>query len=126
MPVDLRYDDCMNKYPMPLRDKDGYSTFIMSNTSCAWARDGKGMPQGAGKVSGVVVHEKCDNFEWDQTKADAMVAERLGLDYVNGLGELVNGLGEIEKYQIRPIRKEDVALADSFEDGFSQIICEFT
>lgn len=117
VPVDLRYDDCMNKYPMPLRDKAGYSTFIMSNTSCAWARDGKGMPQGAGKVSGVVVHEKCDNFEWDSEAASIKMAGGLALDYVTGIGT-------ISRYQIRPVTKAEIALAEDFADSFSGMLME--
>lgn len=65
------------------------------------------------------MHEHCDNFEWDQAAADAMVNGGLGLDYVNGLGH-------IGTYQIRPITRQDIALADNFDEGFSQHICEFT
>lgn len=117
VPVDLRYDDCMNKYPMPLRDRDGSSTFIMSNTSCAWARDGKGIPEGAGKVSGVIVHEKCDNFEWDSEAASIMMAGGLALDYVTGIGT-------ISRYQIRPVTKAEIALAEDFADSFSEMLME--
>ena len=123
--IELSNYNIVNKYPMVIRDKEGTTMHMMVNTTCTWHRDGTERPKGSGKITGVIVHEHCDNFEWDQTKARAM-EEGLGRDYVNGLGELVNGLGEIEKYQIRPIRKEDVALADGFEEGFSQLICEFT
>ena len=69
IPVDLRYRNIVNKYPMVLRDASGSIMYLVSNTDCAWARDGKGMPQGSGNISGIIVHERCDNFEWDSQKA---------------------------------------------------------
>lgn len=118
VPVDLRYTSVMNKYPMPLRDVHGDATFIMSNLGCAWARDGKGLPEGSGSVSGVVVHEKCDNFEWDADVAAARAAEGVSIDYITGTGT-------ISRYQIRPVTRDGIALADSFEDGFSGMLAEF-
>ncbi len=117
VPVDLRYDNGMNKYPMPLRDIKGSSTWLLSNTSCAWARDGKGLPLGAGRVSGVIVHEKCDNYEWDNTEASIKMASGLALDYVTGVGT-------ISRYQIRPVVREDIDLKPDFEDSFSQMLME--
>ena len=118
VPVDLRYTSVMNKYPMPLRDIHGDATFIMSNLGCAWARDGKGLPEGSGSVSGTVVHEKCDNFEWDADAAAARAAEGVAIDYITGTGTL-------SRYQIRPCTRAEIALADSFEDGFSGMLAEF-
>ena len=80
VPVDLRYTSVMNKYPMPLRDIHGDATWLLSNVGCAWARDGKGLPEGSGTVSG---------------------------------------------YQIRPITRSEIAIADKFEDGFSEMLAEF-
>ena len=117
--VHLKHYHIMNKYPMVIRDKNGQDMHMVVNTTCSWHRDGNRMPQGSGSITGVIVHEHCDNFEWDQVKADALATGGLGMDYVTDLGHL----GE---YQIRPVRKEDIALADDFEEGFSQLICEFT
>ena len=117
VPVDMRYDNVMNKYPMPLRDITGASTYLLSNTSCAWARDGKGMPQGAGKVSGVIVHEKCDNYSWDNMEASMKMASGLELDYVTGVGT-------ISRYQIRPVAKAEIALSNDFGDSFSGMLME--
>lgn len=117
VPVDLRYDAVMNKYPMPLRDIEGSSTYLLSNTSCAWARDGKGMPQGAGKVSGVIVHEKCDNYAWDNNEASMKMASGLELDYVTGVGT-------ISRYQIRPVAKSEITLGNDFGDSFSGLLME--
>ena len=117
--IDVRHYNLMSKYPMVIRDTEGSSMHMVVNTTCSWHRDGTGMPQGSGSVTGVIVHEHCDNFEWDQAAADAMVSSGLGLDYVTDLGHI--GL-----YQIRPVTKSDIALADDFEDGFSKLVCEFT
>ena len=117
--IDVRHYNLMSKYPMVIRDAEGSSMHMVVNTTCSWHRDGTGMPQGSGSVTGVIVHEHCDNFEWDQAAADAMVSSGLGLDYVTDLGHI--GL-----YQIRPVAKSEIALADDFEDGFSKLVCEFT
>ena len=117
--IDVRHYNLMNKYPMVIRDSEGGTMHMMVNTTCSWHRDGTGMPQGSGSITGVIVHEHCDNFEWDQASADAMVSAGLGLDYVTDLGH-------IGTYQIRPITKNEVALAKDFEDGFSKLVCEFT
>ena len=117
VPVDLRYDVVMNKYPMPLRDIDGGNTYLLSNTSCAWARDGKGMPQGSGNVSGVVVHEKCDNFAWDNQVAS--LKQAAGLDPV-----YITGVGTISRYQIRPVSRKEIDIKDDFKDGFSDMLME--
>ena len=117
--VDVRHYNLMNKYPMVIRDAKGDTMHMVVNTTCSWHRDGTGMPQGSGSIKGVIVHEHCDNFEWDQAAADAMVSSGLGLDYVTDLGH-------IGQYQIRPITKNEIALAKDFENGFSKLICEFT
>ena len=117
--VDVRHYNLINKYPMVIRDAEGGTMHMMVNTTCSWHRDGTGMPQGSGSITGVIVHEHCDNFEWDQAAADAMVSSGLGLDYVADLGHL-------GQYQIRPVTKREIALADDFEDGFSKLVCEFT
>lgn len=117
--IDVRHYNLMNKYPMVIRDADGGTMHMMVNSTCSWHRDGTRMPQGSGSITGVIVHEHCDNFEWDQAAADAMVSSGLELDYVTGLGD-------IGQYQIRPLTKRDIALADDFEDGFSRLVCEFT
>ena len=117
--VDVRHYNLINKYPMVIRDAEGGTMHMMVNTTCSWHRDGTGIPHGSGSITGVIVHEHCDNFEWDQAAADAMVSSGLGLDYVADLGHL-------GQYQIRPVTKREIALADDFEDGFSKLVCEFT
>lgn len=98
---------------MPLLDKQGNTIYLLTNTTAAWARDGMALPWGSGTVTGIIVNETCDNYEWDS--ATAAMDSRLA-DYVTGLGN-------IGRYQIRPQHRSDIAL-----DGepFTKILCEWT
>lgn len=117
VPIDLRHRKVIHSYPMILRDIDGGSTHIMTNLGASWERDGMGLPQGSGSVSGVVVHEYCDNFEWDTAQAMRQLQEGILPDYVTCVGNL-------GRYQIRPFSKEEIAISDNFDDGFSELIME--
>ncbi len=118
VPIDLRYKNTINKYPMILRDKEGASTYLMTNVDAAWARDGQGIPEGSGQVSGVIVHEKCDNFEWDSALAAQKQSQQgVQLDYITEIGT-------ISRYQIRPVTKAEIAISNDFENGFSDMIME--
>lgn len=114
-PLDLRYSNICNKYPMVIRDPQGNIMYLVSNTSCAWARDGKGLPEGSGPVSGVLVHECCDNFEWNSTEA---AMNPLLSDYITDAGY-------IGKFQIRPVVKSEIGISDKLEDSFSNLIAEW-
>ena len=116
--IDLRNYSIVNKYPMVIRDIEGGTMHMVVNTTCTWHRDGNRMPQGSGSITGVIVHEHCDNFEWNPEKATELLLSGLGLDYVTDLGDI--GL-----YQIRPVSRKEVALAENFDAGFSQLICEW-
>ena len=117
VPIDLRHRTVINRYPMLVRDHIGASMHIMTNLGASWERDGKGMPQGAGNISGVLVYETCDNFEWNTAEAAAKMAQGVNIDYINDIGH-------ISRYQIRPIVKEDIDIPADFEDGFSEMIME--
>lgn len=117
VPLDLRYMDMITRYPMPIRDKWGNSSFMMTNVGCAWQRDGKGLPQGSGPVSGIVVHETSDNFEWDVNLAGQKAAMGMNPAYITGTGN-------ISRFQIRPQSKKDIEISESFESGFSGLIME--
>ena len=91
------YNRCA-KYPMLIRDKKGGSMYMYFNNTCPYRRDGSKMPYGSGNISGVVVHELYKSFEQD---------------------------GKIGRYQIRHFHREEIDLADSFEDSFSGLITEF-
>ena len=109
-PISYAYSGFMYVYPMLLRDRNGDAIYMMTNTWCTYARNGERMPQGSGTVSGVVVHETCDRFEWDPS---APTDER------------TFAVGNIGRYQIRHISRSDIDIAERFEDGFSDLICEF-
>ena len=113
VPIDNTRSSIINKYPMPLLDKHGNTIYLLTNTTAAWARDGMALPWGSGTVTGIIVNETCDNYEWDS--ATAAMDSRLA-DYVTGLGN-------IGRYQIRPQHRSDIAL-----DGepFTKILCEWT
>lgn len=117
-PVDIRYINLMVAYPMVIRDQDGGTSHMMVNVDCPWSRDGKGLPKGSGPLTGVVVHEKCDNFAWDVNKENALIAEGQNPSYITGLGT-------IGDYQIRPIRKSEVGIAEDASESFSTLMYEW-
>ena len=118
VPIDVRFYDLVPAYPMVLRDIAGNSIYMMVNTDCTWSRDGSPMPQGSGSVTGVLVHETSDNFEWDQGMESTLKKEGVISDYISGLGNIGN-------WQIRPVFRSDVRLGDNLEDGFSSLLCEW-
>lgn len=119
LPLDTRQVSIMNKYPMVLLDNNGDNIYMCVNTTCSWGRNGEAMPLGSGSVTGVIVHEHCDNFEWDKDAQNRMLSEGLVLDYITDIGD-------IGYYQIRPVHREDVRLANERDNSFSQLLCEYT
>ena len=73
------------------------------------------MPQGSGAVSGIIVHERCDNFEWD---SEAAAKNTLLNDYITDEGY-------IGKYQIRPVLRSEIELSDELSDGVSTLMREW-
>lgn len=96
----------VSKYPLLMRDIQGNSMFLMTNTRVEYRRDGAILPQGAGKVSGVIVHEKFTRFEYE----DAANPD----DY-----------GNIGRYQVRHLAKEDIDLDPNVNNGFSALLAEY-
>ncbi|MEG1699767.1 MAG: DUF5689 domain-containing protein [Alistipes sp.] len=86
-PVNKGYDKFQNYYPSAVVDRHGNQIYLMTNIACTYRYDI--MPSGEGTISGVLVHETFTQFEKD---------------------------GDIGRYQIRNITREDIALADG--DGF--------
>lgn len=117
VPIDLRLKTLINRYPMVIRDIEGETMHLMTNFTAAWQRDGKGLPEGSGNISGVIVHETCDNFEWDVTRAAQLAADGLMPDYITEIGE-------IGPYQIRPVTREEIAIDKDFDNGFSKLLME--
>lgn len=94
------------KYPLLMRDIQGNSMFLLTNTNTPYRRDGTILPQGSGKVSGIIVHEKFTRFEYE--------------DAANA-----NDYGNIGRYQIRHLAKAEIDLAEDVNNGFSAILSEY-
>lgn len=87
--------DRVTKFASLIRDVEGSSIYLYTNTSCPYRRDGRKIGNGSGKVSGIVVSEPYESFQ---------------------------GAG---RYQLRHQSWEDLAFADDQADGFSSLLCEW-
>lgn len=94
----------LSKYPRLMRDIQGSSIYLFTNTTCPYRRTGKRLPYGSGSVSGVVV------FEYFQP-------------YVYGDGADVDTHGRIGNYQLRHMAYEDIKFAE--EESFSALLTEY-
>ncbi|MGL4293661.1 MAG: DUF5689 domain-containing protein [Bacteroidales bacterium] len=88
----------VDKYPLLMRDIQGNQIFLMTNIGCTYRRDGNSLPKGSGDISGVLVHETYSRFEKD---------------------------GNIGKYQLRHLTREDIAIPMDENQSFSQIIAQW-
>lgn len=101
-------DKCA-KFPVLLRDIDGNSLYVYTNTTCPYRRDGSILPYGSGTMSGVIVHEHYTRFVFQDTDS---ISE--------------DTYGNIGRYQIRHTSKEDFGMAATMEESsFSKILCEW-
>lgn len=98
--------DRVSKFPIVIRDKEGSSMYLYTNTTCPYRRDGRRLPYGKGSISGVVVHE---NYR----------------SYVDMDAEDEDLCGNIGRYQLRHMRYEDIALEDDIESSFSALLTEY-
>ena len=98
--------DAATKFATLLRDKEGSSLYILTNTTCYYRRDGSRMPYGSGDMRGIIVHEKHRPF-------------------VDEDAALEDDCGNIGRYQIRHMSRSDFRMASDFTDSFSDMICEF-
>lgn len=96
----------VSKAAVLIRDIEGNSMYVYTNTTCPYRRDGSRMGYGSGSMKGVVVHEKFRSFV-DEDNADE------------------DECGYIGPYQIRHMSKDDFDFADNFHNGFSEMICEW-
>lgn len=85
----------VSKYPSLIRDSEGSSLYMLTNTTCGYRRDGSRIGYGSGNVTGIIVHE----------------------DYVP--------FGGVGRYQLRHTSRKDLGFKESFSDGFSEMICEW-
>lgn len=86
------------KYPILIRDITGGSMYMFTNMTCTYRRNGETLPYGSGDIIGIVVHEDYKSFEKD---------------------------GNIGRYQLRHLLREEIDLKKDFADNFSGIITEF-
>lgn len=91
------YTARMDCYPTHIRDIRGNGMYLLTNLDVPYRRDGEHVPQGSGTITGVVVSE---------------TLERYG--------------GNIGKYAIRHLRREDIALQHARENGFSNVLAEWS
>ena len=105
-------------YPQLVRDAQGNAFYTLTNTTCNYRRTGQPLPYGSGTLSGVIVHEACDRFEWDSAKE----AEMIGLGYS---ADQIYNLGNIGRYQIRHQSQSDIAFATDKSQALTRVVCEF-
>lgn len=86
------------KFPILIRDIKGGSMYMFTNMSCNYRRNGNPLPYGSGDITGIVVHENYKSFERN---------------------------GNIGRYQLRHLVREEIELKPDFKDNFSGIITEF-
>ncbi|MBR0239566.1 MAG: BACON domain-containing protein [Bacteroidales bacterium] len=87
--------DRVTKFASLIRDIEGNSMYVYTNTSCPYRRDGRRIGDGRGSVSGIVVSESYESFQ------------------------------DVGRLQLRHQKWEDIDFADSFDDNFSGLICEW-
>ena len=105
--------DRIAKFPLLVRDINGDSFYMYTNTVCTYRNDGTRVPQGSGNISGVIVHERFSRFEWKN-----------GMDLLDM--ETDPELGNIGRYQIRHQTKSDIydQMQMDFKDSFSELLVE--
>ncbi|WP_295128781.1 DUF5689 domain-containing protein [uncultured Chitinophaga sp.] len=87
----------MDCYPTSIRDIQGNSMYMLTNLDVPYRRDGKLVPQGSGTIAGIIVNEKMDRFG-----------------------------GNIGRYAIRHLSREDIALNADRNAGFSKVLVEWS
>lgn len=96
----------VDKYPILVRDIQGNSLYMYTNMLCPYRRDGQTLPYGSGSISGVIVNEPYTRFEFEDTDDEETY-------------------GNIGRYQIRHLTREDIDLAPDFENSFSALLVEY-
>lgn len=83
-------------YPNVVIDRHGSTIHLMTNTGCDYRYDE--LPDGEGTISGILVHESYTFFDKD---------------------------GDIGRYQIRNLTREEIALEESDANAFSAVAVEW-
>lgn len=84
-------------YPANIRDINGNSMYMLTNIDVPYRRDGNRVPQGSGDISGILVNENLPRYG-----------------------------GNIGRYSIRHLTREDIALRENGDDGFSTVLAEWS
>ena len=108
----------ISSYPLLVRDSYGNSFYTITNTTCVYRRNAQQLPYGSGTISGVIVHEACDRFEWDTVKEAELAAAGYSVDQIYNLGH-------IGRYQIRHQSLDDIAFSREKSEALTTMICEF-
>ncbi len=87
----------MDCYPTHIRDVQGGSLYMLTNLDVPYRRDGTPVPQGAGTIAGILVSETLERFG-----------------------------GNIGKYALRHLKREDIALQPERNNGFSNVLAEWS
>lgn len=87
--------DRVSKFASLVRDKEGGSIYLFTNTTCPYRRDGRRIGNGSGPVKGIVVSEPYESFE------------------------------NVGRYQLRHQSWDDLGFAEEFSNGFSALACEW-
>lgn len=86
-----------DEYPLNIRDINGDSMYMLTNIDVPYRRDGTPVPAGSGDIGGILVHEELPRYG-----------------------------GNIGKYSIRHITRDDIALSTNRSDGFSNVLVEWS
>lgn len=97
-----------DKFASLVRDIEGSSIYLYTNTTCRYRRDGSRLPYGSGSLSGVVVHELMPRYEYK--------------DNTSGNDDTYGNIG---RYQLRHVSKSDFQLNDDFKESFSALLTEY-
>ena len=84
-------------YPLNIRDVNGNSMYMITNLDVPYRRDGNLVPQGSGSISGILVHEDLARYGTN-----------------------------IGKFAIRHLSRTDIDLKTSRDDGFSNVLVEWS
>ena len=98
--------DRVSKAAVLLRDIEGNSMYVYTNTTCPYRRDGTRLNYGSGSLTGVIVHEKYRRFI-DEDADDE------------------DDCGNIGRYQIRHFSREDFDFDPDFSKSFSGLVTEY-
>ncbi|MCC8424580.1 BACON domain-containing protein [Mucilaginibacter sp. UR6-11] len=86
-----------DEYPLNIRDINGDSMYMLTNIDVPYRRDGNPVPQGSGTIAGILVHEDLPRYG-----------------------------GNIGKFAIRHITRDDIALQSDRNAGFSNVLVEWS